>query len=128
MSRSNKNSNKKLTSQTRREPAGELMENEEIVRQAESNPFSARTRREPPGELMEEGQRQAIARGSNFPTSAREPHTSFQQNNKRTSRSALNANQPILFSPSNEDRREILFQSPRDFLELPMPNLTKPAF
>ena len=120
MSRSNKNSNKKLTSQTRREPAGELMENEEIVRTAESNPFSARTRREPPGELMEEGQRQVIAI-ANFPTSAREQHTSSQRNNRQSSRPLLNTSQPSLFKPTREDKREILYQSHRDFLELPMP-------
>ena len=78
----NNKQGKKSTSQTRREPTGELMENDEIVRQAESNPFSARTRREPSGELTEEGQRQNIARGSNFPTSARQPNTSGSKNNK----------------------------------------------
>ena len=101
------------------------MENDEIVRQAESNPFSARPRREPPGELMEEGRRQAIARGANFPTSAREPQTSRQQ----TSRPALNSSQPNLFIQSREDRREILFQSHQDFLDLPMAkSLVKSAF
>ena len=117
MSHANRKATKELTSRTRREPTGELMENEEIVRQAESNPFSARTRREPPGELMEEGRRQAIARGANFPTSAREPQTSHQ----RTSRPAWNTSQPSLARSSREDRREILYQSHRDFLDLPMP-------
>ena len=121
MSRDNNNRrNKKVTSQTRREPTGELMENEEIVRQAESNPFSARTRREPSGELMEEGRRQNSARESNFPTSARQPKTNGSNSNKKASRASLNASQPSPFSSSREDRREILFQSHRDFLELPM--------
>ena len=116
MSHANRKATKELTSRTRREPTGELMENE-IVRQAESYRFSARTRREPPGELMEEGRRQAIARGANFPTSAREPQTSHQ----RTSRPAWNTSQPSLARSSREDRREILYQSHRDFLDLPMP-------
>ena len=134
MSRSNNNNNnqnkpfKKMTSQTRREPTGELMENDEIVRQADSNPFSARTRREPSGELMEEGQRHNSARGSNLPTSARPPSTIVPRHDRQAPRSTLNMSQPSLFSPSIEDKREILFQSHRDFLELPMANLTKSAF
>ena len=115
MSHNNNKQGKKLTSQTRRELTGELMENDEIVRQADLNPFSAQTRREPSGELMEEGQRHNIARGSNFPTSARQPNTSFPKNNKQPSRPALNASQPSLFSAPREDRREILYQIHRDF-------------
>ena len=87
------------------------------------------TRREPSSEIMEDVQRHNIARGSNFPTSAWQPSSIVQKSNKQASRSMLNTSQPSLFSSSREDRREILYQSHRDFLELPMSlNLNKSAF
>ena len=93
----------------------ELMENEEIVHQANLNPFSARTRREPQGELMEGGHRHNNPRGLNFPTIARQP-----KNNIPTSRPSLNLSQLSLPCTARKAQRELVYQSHRDLQELPM--------